>query len=286
VFGMFAGAEPTVDVKDQLVTISWKPSVPAAMKRPDGTGALISGYRVTLTMPDGRTTTFAATEPKVELPVATLDKLIAASKQADKNRVFRLLHGIGQQDAITLINMSEALSAGLRPKIRVTYREVAAIPGSPMGPPSEAAEFEYGDEARTAKDVTGTWAGRVPFSEGNLMRIDIIETGGGDFIGTMHWGEAIPIRGTWNASSRSWALQGRESNVWMPMFLIFDGHLQKLPGDKLYLFAPPAVLSRHSDRAPDLGWRPDPGDMELKQLLEQLQREMNDLNAPAEGSAP
>lgn len=286
VFGMHPGEAPTVEVKDQKVTISWKPSAAAQVKHDDGTPALISNYRVTLTMPDGKTTTFTVNEPKAEITTDLIDKLLKADKQASKNQVFKFLQSVGQRDAITLINITEALNAGIRPKIKVAYQEVAAVPGSPRGPMSAVAEFEYGDEERTSKDITGTWAGPVPFSEGELMRIDVIQSGNGDFYGTLHWGEEIPIRGTWNASTQSWAIEGREENVWMPMFLIFNGHLQKLPGDKLYMFAPPALLSRHSSDVPDLGWQPEEGDMELEQLLQQLQQEMNQMEAPTEGVAP
>gem|GEM_PF-4217318 len=286
VFGMYPGAPPTVDIKDEQVTVSWKPSPAAEVRTPDGSGALISGYRVTLTMPDGKTTTFSVKEPKAEFPLELIDKLLDADRQTGKNQLFRMLQGIGQRDAITLINMTGALSAGMRPKIRVAYQEVAAVPGSPRGPLSAVAEFEYGDEERTSKDVTGTWAGSVPFSEGGLMRIDIVQQAGGDFYGTMHWGDAIPIRGTWNASTQSWSIQSRESSVWMPMFLVFNGHLQKLPGDKLYLMAPPAVLSRHSAETPDLGWEPEAGAMELEDLLNQMQQELDQMQAPAEGGTP
>ncbi len=286
VFGMHPGEAPTVAVENRKVTITWKPSAAFQVKHEDGSPALIANYRVTLTMPDGKTTTFTVNEPKAEITTDLLDKLLKADKQASKNQVFKVLQGIGQRDAITLINITEALGAGARPKIKVAYQEVAAVPGSPRGPISAVAEFEYGDEERTTKDITGTWAGPVPFSEGELMAIDIIHRSNGDFYGTLHWGEDIPIRGTWNASSQSWAIEGREENVWMPMFLVFNGHLQKLPGDKLYMFAPPALLSRHSSEAPTLGWQPEEGDMELEQLLQQLQQEMNQTQTPSQEVAP
>lgn len=286
VYGMYPGTAPTVEIKDEQVTVSWKPSPAAEVRQADGTGALISGYRVTLTMPDGKTTTFSVNEPRAEFPLELLDKLLKADKQTGKNQLFRALQSIGQRDAITLINITEALGAGMRPKIRIAYQEVAAIPGSPRGPLSAVTEFEYGDEERTSDDITGTWAGSVPFSEGELMRIDIVQQANGDFYGTMHWGDVIPIRGTWNATARSWSIEGRESQVWMPMFLVFNGQLQKLPGDKLYMFAPPALLSRHSSEAPDLGWEPEEGDMELKDLLNQIQQELDQMQVPAEGATP
>ena len=286
VFGMHPGEAPTVEIKDQMVTLNWKPSAAAQVKHDDGTPALISSYRVTLTMPDGKTTTFATNEPKAEFPLELIEKLLKADRQTGKNQLFKALQGIGERDAITLMNITEALGAGIRPKIKVAYQEVAAVPGSPKGPLSAVAEFEYGEEERTAKDITGTWAGPVPFSEGELMRIDVVQQANGDFYGTMHWGDTIPIRGTWNNTTNSWSIEGREENVWMPMFLVFNGRLQKLPGDKLYLMAPPALLSRHSSDPPDLGWAPEAGDMELEQLLQQLQQELDQMQAPAEGVTP
>ena len=38
---------------------------------------MISGYRVTLTMPDGKTTTFSVKEPKAEFPLELIDKLLS-----------------------------------------------------------------------------------------------------------------------------------------------------------------------------------------------------------------
>ncbi len=286
VFGMFVREAPTVEIEDETLIITWKPSAAANVKRSDGTRALISQYRVTLTTPGGRETNFLADEPRAEMPVAMLDKIVTAAERTNKNHIFKYLRLIGERDQITLIQMAEALGEGEKPKIKVAYREVAAIPGSPKGPLSKVAEFEYGDEDRATGDVTGTWGGSVPFSEGNLMRLDIIETGGGNIRGTMHWGDEIPFRGTWNPTSKSWSLEGRESNVWLPMFLVFNGHLQKLPGDRLYMFAPPALLSRADKATPDLGWQPEPEDTDLKNVLEQLQYELEQMQSPGQEVAP
>lgn len=286
VFGMLQGDAPTVEVKDELVKISWKPSAAAGIKRADGSRALISRYRVTLISPNGRPTVFGADEPRVEIPVAVVDKIVQAEERSKKNQVFKALHGIGQRDLITLMNISEAVGGGDQPKIKVSYQEVAAIPGAPAGPHSKVAEFEYGDEAREFGGVTGVWGGNVPFSEGQMMRLDLIEGGGGDIIGTMHWGETIPVKGSWDSKTRSWSLRGRESNVWMPMFLVFEGRLLKLPGQKLYMVAPPALLSRQSDEVPTLGWQLEPQDMEVENLLEQLRRELEELDSGSEGGSP
>lgn len=281
VFGMFRDqTPPTVEVKDQMVRIDWKPSTAASVKRSDGKRLLISEYRVTITTPDGRQTTFAAKEPHVEIPVATIDKLVTANKQANRNKVFTFLHGIGQADLITLNNMVEALTAGERPKLKVSYQEVADIPGSPKGPASAEAVFEIGDEARTFKDVTGTWAGRVPFSDGELMRFDLLQQPGGGFIGTMRFGgESIPIRGFWHPETQAWWIEARESNLWRPLFILGYGYVQKLPADKLYVAAPPAVLSRHNKAAPDLGWAPGPDDMNWQDFLARLSVEIQQWEA-------
>jgi hypothetical protein len=171
--------------------------------------------------------------------------------------------------------MSEALSGGGRPKLAVSYQEVAAVPGSPLGPMSAVATFEIGDEARTAGDITGTWVGRVPFSSGELMRIDMQQELGGDFVGTMRFqGGSVPMKGTWQPSTNGWQIEQRDSNLWMPMFLVAPGYAQKLPADKIYLVAPPALLTRVDKKRPELGWSRQPNDMQWQDLLKVISSEM------------
>lgn len=280
VFGMFKDTTPpAVDVKEQTVRITWKEGEAAKVRGSDGKRLLIGHYRVTIVTPDGRQTAFSADKPEAELPVAMLDKLVQASQQTSRNRVFKTLHGIGQADMVTLMNIADALSGAGRPKLAVYYQEVAAVPGSPLGPPSAVATFEIGDEARTATDVTGTWTGRVPFSNGELMVLDLQQELGGGFVGTMRFqGEALPIKGTWQPATKGWQIEQRDSNLWMPMFLIAPGYAQKLPADKIYLTAPPALLTRVDKKRPELGWSKQPNDMQWQDFINMLGRDLEQFN--------
>ena len=273
VFGMFRAKDPpTAQVKNNVVTIDWPPSAAAQLKKDNGEPVLISGYRVTVTTPDGARTTFASNKPHVELPVPILMKLIDRGKQATNNQLYVLVHQIGAKDFITLKNMWEALSAGQSPKLKVSYEEVAAVPGSPVGPPSPEAQFQITDEARVVAGVTGIWAGSVPFSgDAGEMRYDLVETSGGNFDGTLRFqGTDIPVKGSWNPATQSWTMEMRESHLWYPMV---GAYLQKLPGDRIYSFAPPALLTRRDTRRPELGWTHDPADIEWQQFLRMLSKE-------------
>ena len=272
IFGMERDGPPDVQLDGDTIRVAWEESPHARLRNSGNKRIAVAGYRLQLHLPDRKTLNFAPNEPRAELPVKLVRDLLMKQRKDFVSKMWYAVAGwkTGRNDIGPLVEITEAFAATEAWKIGFSYCEVAAATGRPRGPFSEVAVFELDDEAATAFGISGQWRGRVPFSEGMLMDLDINESSSG-FEGTMHFGgEEIPIRGKLQPTLKAWSIQMRNEKVWLPAWTA----VQKLPGDRLYLYAPPCLLKHTTRGSVRLGWRHEPGEMDWTQFLQLLAAEI------------
>jgi len=97
-------------------------------------------------------------------------------------------------------------------------------------------------------DISGNWSGKVWIARISLTAN--LSQSGDKLTGTCGWGtDTFRVDGTWNPKEDAWEITPwvKEGNTETPALMTL--YLRALPGEKLWLGAPPSVLRR--DKAKD-----------------------------------
>lgn len=281
---------PSHRLQGKNLVIEWDASNCArvASLASSATPLVKTGYIVTLTPPAGPALRLRCRERRLEIPLEELRRL--AGRLADQGVGGRRPPPVTtSEDEKTLAEIAKAWQGPASQSYAVCYQEqVVARSGKALvGPVSGTHSFSLEDEKIENQALSGSWIGRIPFTGGEMVRYDIIETGGGNFRGTYSMPgqgpETYPIRGRWHPVTQQWTMEirvqeGSSVNMWYP----FPGMLQKLPAGLLYSVAPPALLKRAASGTPALNWSDSPQDKHWRDLLNLLSREAQ--NAKKKGS--
>jgi|GEM_PF-4121871 len=174
------------------------------------------------------------------------------------------------QEILDMMEVTQYIKsrAGERPKLQLTYHEVVAAQNPVLaraagrdlsavidGPESRIFEVPVeGFQLPGARyDISGSWNGQVW-----IARIPLtadLNQSGDKLTGTCSWGtDSYRVDGTWNSKEDAWEITlwvkegGRETPALMTLYL------RALPGEKLWLGAPPCVLRRPAKAEEEGGW--------------------------------
>lgn len=128
-------------------------------------------------------------------------------------------------------------------EFRITYREVVCRKDGIIGPESDAFQVSI-EPPESRFNPSGTWEGKVWLVR-RPLRMEITGAAGSDISGTYAFGDdEMQFRGVWNPAERGWELTlfAEESRgVLMPALITL--YLRPLPNERLWLAAPPVVLT-------------------------------------------
>jgi len=128
-------------------------------------------------------------------------------------------------------------------EFRITYREVVSRKDRIIGPESE--EFIVPIEAAENRfNPSGVWEGQVWLVR-KPLRMEITGAAGGDIGGAFNWGDdEMQFRGVWKPEERGWELTlFTEEAGGFRMPALISLYLRPMPGNRLWLAAPPVILT-------------------------------------------
>ncbi|HPR64686.1 MAG TPA: FHA domain-containing protein [Thermoanaerobaculia bacterium] len=238
----------TPDWKENKLDVRIPPSVIAEKK-------LLEGYILTLErwesiqkIKEGKLVNeLTAVAPKIQVFMkmdehdVDLTPVLEPEKQAIPMIPAEILGPISPDELIDMIEISRTYfkPAG---ELRITYREVVSKDDKIFGPESEPFKLPV-EIPEPEVDLVGHWKGKVWIAR---IDIDLTITGtkGKDIEGTWDFqGTKGPFLGTWKAKERGWEmLLMVEDEKEGKMPVLMSPYLRPLPGNKLWLAAPPAVF--------------------------------------------
>jgi len=243
VYLMLPQKAPEVTSNEDTMTIRIEPGILAKEKK-------IKGYQIIIEPPfGGKPVTIKTEDTEAEVQMKDIETAVAESK----TKLGKWLDELNEVNELVAKRVFGTADKNQKSKYvyRITYREVADTENEILGPPSEPTDLDL--NLKLNPTIIGTWEGNIWFMGDTLTLIAEPGEKGFDAKITMTItsdSERLEFLSNYNKDKNAYELYQNLFDPKNPVKISQDWMyiLYLMPGDRIFIPAPPALLKRTSKK--------------------------------------